>query len=136
MVVFSIALFTTSLALVIALFACKYIEMRRGIVFVPEWRDRADEKARELKALAFRAEERLERLPAILFALIRFGIHGFALSAAHLARSLEEKAHQLADFVSHKRGFERREAHSEFLKKVGEVKNGDGRNGTNGVSSL
>ena len=137
MVAFSIILFVVSFTLVALLFLGKYIEMRHGVVFAPEWRDRADDKARELKWLAYKAEARLERLPALLLVLTRLGIHTSALFAARFARYLEERAHQLADYVSHKRGFERRDAHSEFLKKVIDHKNENGNTrGTNGASSL
>lgn len=128
---FSIALFILSLLLFVVFFAGKYAELRRGTVFFSLWRDRADEKARELKVLALEMQVRFENLPSLLWLLFRYGVHVSALFAARFARILEEKAHWLADYVSHKRGFERRDVRSEFLKKVGEVKNGNGKPSTN-----
>ena len=52
--------------------------------------------------------------------LSRFLVHEAALGIARAARYSERQAHRLADMVSHKRGFERRETRSEFLRKVSE----------------
>jgi len=49
-----------------------------------------------------------------------------ALGLAASARYLERQAHRLADLVSHKRGFERRETKSEFLKQVTDFKASNG----------
>ena len=52
-------------------------------------------------------------------------LHFAALEFAHLARQASRQAHRLADFVSHKRNFERKETRSEFLRKMTELKNGN-----------
>ncbi len=122
----AIGIFFFSLAGVAALFALKHWEMRRGSVFAPEWRLRADAQTEKLKELAFAAWMDLGKVPPEALRVARIMVHEAALGFAALARFSERQAHRLADMVSHKRGFERRETRSEFLRKVAEHKNGDG----------
>lgn len=117
--------FFASLVGIIALFAVKYWEIRAERVIAPEIRERADERAREFKAALLRARREAAKLPPSLLTVVRYVIHEAALGLAKLARTLERKAHDVADFVSYKRGFERRQTNSQFLKQVSEAKNGN-----------
>jgi hypothetical protein len=87
-----------------------------------------------VKAVLATGESYLEELPFFLGALTRYMVHIGALSFARLARASAKRAHQLADLVSHKRGFERRATKSQFLREVSEVKNGKADD--NGVASM
>jgi len=127
--------FAISLLLTIALFALKQWELSRARTVAPALRERADLRALQVKDLALAARKDLSKLPPHIVLIARLLIHEVALGIAALARLLERQAHRLADYVSHKRGFEKRETRSEFLKKVAERKNGDldttGGNGHN-----
>ena len=115
-------LFALSLVGIIALFALKHWEMTRERILFPRLRARGDVRAEQIKELAFAARMDLAKLPPEALRITRILIHEGALGFAALARFLERQAHRLADFVSHKRGFEKRETRSEFLKKVAEHK--------------
>lgn len=115
--------FGVSLVLIVFLFVLKRAEVRRGARFAEGVRAGADSGALRVKEWLAMSERYLEQTPWFLSVLARYGVHVGALSFARLARSLEEQAHNLADFVSHKHRFERKETKSEFLKKVTERKN-------------
>jgi hypothetical protein len=123
--------FGAALALIVLLFEVKRAEVRRGARFVEGVRAKADVRAVQVKELLYRAEFYLEHTPWFVSALTRYGVHVGALAFAKLARMSEEQAHRLADFVSHKRNFERRETKSQFLKQVSEhpIRNREGSNG-------
>lgn len=123
---FAIGTFFVSLGGIGVLFALKYWEMRRGAAFLPTVRARADVQAAKLKDLASAAWLDLAKIPPMTLRAVRVIIHEAALGMAALARTSERQAHRLADFVSHKRGFERRETRSEFLRKVGEHRQANG----------
>lgn len=123
----AILVFFFSIAGIVALFGLKHLELRRGGVFVPEWRRRSDVQAEKLKELAAAAWMDLGKMPPEAVRFARFIVHEAALGFAALARLSERQAHRLADVVSHRRGFERRETRSEFLRKVAEHKNGRGQ---------
>jgi hypothetical protein len=123
--IIAIIVFALSLAGIAALFALKHWETRRGSILVPEWRARADVQAEKLKELAAAAWMDLGKVPPEALRVARIMVHEAALGFAALARFSERQAHRLADMVSHKRGFERRETRSEFLRKVAEHKNGN-----------
>jgi hypothetical protein len=112
------------------LFSMKYRESKTGYVYFPTARDWADAKSIELKLMLMRSRTEIERLPPLAILLLRRLVHAGALSFAALARIGEEQAHRLADIVSHKHRFERREPRSEFLKQVSEHKNGGQDTGT------
>ncbi|MFZ2555486.1 MAG: hypothetical protein WAZ27_01285 [Minisyncoccia bacterium] len=120
-------LFGVSLVGILFLFAVKRYEVRSGVLIGGRFRARADEFALDVKWVIMVVEWYLARTPDFLFALSRFGVRSFALSVARLARTSERHAHQLADFVSHKRNFERRETTSEFLKQVSEHRTENGK---------
>ena len=121
-----IAIFLFSLFGVIVLFAVKYWEIRRERIFLPAWRQRADMRAEQLKELLDAARVDLSKLPPLTVRVSRILIHTFALGFAAFARSAERYAHQVADIVSYKHRFEKRDTRSEFLKKVAEHKSGNG----------
>ena len=124
MLIFAASLFAFSLLAMAALFALKYREAQGGFLVAPRARAWADYEALVLKELMTRSHfEFAKVVPALLF-LFRYGIHELALGVAALARFLERQAHKLADMVSHKHRFERRESKSEFLKKVSEFREG------------
>lgn len=116
-----------SLAGILAIFAMKKLEVSRGALYGGAWRDEADLFAMRVKWVFLVIEWYLTRLPDFLFLLARYGVRAGALHAAQVARSAEAHAYRLADFVSHKRNFERRETKSAYLKQVGEHKNGNGK---------
>jgi hypothetical protein len=124
--VFAGILFALSLLGIAALFALKRWEMARERVLLPHLRARGDVRAQQLKELATAARMDLAKIPPEAVRTARIMVHEGALAFAALARFLERQAHRLADFVSHKRGFEKRETRSEFLKKVAEHKTDNG----------
>jgi hypothetical protein len=115
-------IFGVSLTLIIALFVLKRIEIRRDVRFGEHLRASADSGALRVKALLETTEDHIENIPFFIGAMTRYGVHVGALSFARLARVLEEQAHRLADLVSHKHRFERRETKSKFLKEVSDYK--------------
>lgn len=107
-----------------ALFALKYVEMQKSVVYFPEWRMEADRRARMAKATMRYLAMRLEQLPHDFILFLRMAVHVGAMLFARGARAAEQAAHQVADRVSHKHHFERGETHSEFLKSVSAHKQG------------
>lgn len=132
--------FIVSLLAILALFLVKNREERTGRQFAPQVRRHMDHRADELKVLMTRGRAELAKLPPEIVYLSRLAVHDLALGAAALARTLEQQAHRLADLVSHKHHFERRETTNEFLKQVSEHpirdsrSNGAGKNG-NGLDT-
>ena len=123
--IFAAIIFFISLVGISALFIAKYWEEQHEHVLVQKMRQKADERALQVKLLLSKGRFELLKLKPTAIRLARAAIHIAALQTAHLARVIEAQAHRLADFVSHKHHFERREPKSEFLKKVGEYKNGN-----------
>lgn len=123
-------LFGVSLFGLILLFAVKAREAAHPSSSRAAWRDRADDFALEVKWVLLVVEWYITRLPLFTTLIARRLVHNSALSFARLARVSAEQAHRLADFVSHKRTFERRETKSDFLKQVIEHKNGNGGEGS------
>lgn len=121
---YALVVFLISLVAIGGLFGVKYWEIRSGRILFPGVRLKADARAGQLKELILAARLDIAKLPPNLLRLFRFLIHEAALGLAALARIGERQAHRLADTVSYKHRFERRETRSEFLKKVAEHKNG------------
>lgn len=115
---FAVIVFFLSLAGIVSLFALKMYEQKRGVVLSPDIRAKADERARELQRLLIEGRKELSKVPPEMMRLSRETVRVGALKAAELARLLEGKAHKLADLVSHKHRFERRDTQSEFLKTM------------------
>lgn len=103
------------------LFYVKHWEERQARIFMPDVRLAADQKALELKALLQRGQSEFQKLGPTSLRISRTILHDLALYLAALSRASERQAHRLADMVSHKHRFERRETKSDFLKQVGEL---------------
>jgi hypothetical protein len=117
LVVFVVALFG-----LVGLFTLKFLELERNYTIAPGARVWADERALKFKEFLGRSHFEFSKVvPAFIF-LLRLGVHELALLFAAFARIMERQAHRIADMVSHKHRFERRESRSEFLKKVGDYK--------------
>jgi len=127
--------FGVSLFGILLLFVMKKIEVSRGSLIGGSARDSADLFALRVKWVFLVIEWYLSRLPDFLFLLSRHAVRAGALYLARAARYAEAQAYHLADFVSHKRNFERRETKSNYLKKVSEHKNGNG-NGDGPVATV
>ncbi len=120
----TISIFGVSLISIVVLLSVKAWEMRRERVLAPRFRARLDAGALALKAQIQRGEMFLSRLPSLAsFAALKM-LALASVRLARLARSMSESAYRLADFISHKHNFERRETRSEFLKTMIEHKNG------------
>ena len=129
--------FFISLGALFGLFGLKYWELSHGRILFPNIRTKADMRARVLKELMIAARLDLSNVSPTFMRLVRFFLHRFALAFASFARLAEQQSHRLADMVSYKHRFEKRETRSEFLKKVSEHKNGNGLDvgGDNGHNS-
>ncbi|OGG70464.1 hypothetical protein A3F27_03550 [Candidatus Kaiserbacteria bacterium RIFCSPHIGHO2_12_FULL_53_13] len=130
--IFATVIFLLSLLGIAALFLVKYWEEKNQRVLALNIRERVDEHAHELKELLAASKVELAKLPLEAAHIAHVLIHALALQAARLARMAEIQAHRLADFVSHKHHFKRREPRSEFLKKMSEhsLRSRNGSNGT------
>jgi hypothetical protein len=117
--------FFLSVALIAGLFWLKYWEVRYERVLWGQWRDRADSRAVGLKTRLQHTVWNLSHIAPVAGHLSRFLVHEVAMLFAAIARVAETQAHRLADLVSHKHRFERRETQSDFLKQVAERKNGN-----------
>ncbi len=121
---FVIVIFFASLAGIIGLFGVKEWEQNNNRFIAPGLRAKLDQWAFLLQDLLIALRKDAEKIPPELLHFARLVIHEIALLAAASLRFLEHKAHDLADFVSHKRNFVRKAPRSEFLKKVIEHKQG------------
>ncbi|MCR4280762.1 MAG: hypothetical protein NUV88_00295 [Candidatus Kaiserbacteria bacterium] len=120
MLIFLTVVFFISLVGIIGLFAVKHWERTHSRVLYSNVRAIADKNAAKLKVLVHMRRAELSKLPPQALVMAKKAVHAGALGAARLARAMESKSHQLADLVSHKHHFEKRETRSEFLKQVGE----------------
>ena len=123
MLIVVLVLFVLSIIGLLALFSLKYVEAQRGTQYMPERRVWADEQALKLKDFLGRSHGEFAKVLPAFALILRIGVHELALLFAAFARLMEREAHRIADMVSHKHRFERRESRSEFLKQVGEFKN-------------
>lgn len=131
MTLFALCVFGLSLFGIVFLFMMKRYELSRGTLMGGALRDQADLFALRVKWVIMVIEWYLARTPIFLSVLARYGVRMAALGFANLARTSEQQAHRLADMVSHKRNFERRETRSEFLKQMSEhpMRNQNGSHG-------
>lgn len=127
MVVFAIAIFSLSLLGISGLFALKAWELRSARTIAPRLREKADLGAAEVKRFIALSQIEARKLPPEVLNLARTILHDAALGAAALARYLERQSHKVAEKVSHKAGFERREPRNDFLKNVSDYKSDNGR---------
>ncbi len=118
------AVFSATLLGITGLFGLRMWEVKRGGRVWEKIRSRADELARFLKYALQRFGSQMRRFPSLLLLITRYFIHLGAKAFARFARKMEESAHQIADRMSHKHRFQRRESQSQFLKDVAEHKNG------------
>ena len=132
MLVFAAVVFFLALACIIAIFLIKNREEKTGQRIAVEWRDAGDREALRLKELLDAAHLDLKKVPPLLNHVAHVALHFAALEFARAARMASYQAHRLADFVSHKHNFERKETRSEFLKKMSEGKGGYENGGGNG----
>jgi len=103
------------------LFYVKHWEEKNARIFAPGVRIAADGRALELKAFLVLCQNEFRKIGPTSIRIARAMLHDLALSLAALSRASERGAHRLADMVSHKHRFERRETKSEFLKQVSDV---------------
>ena len=120
----SLSVFVVSLVGIVTLLSLKAWENRRARILFPQTRDRLDAAARALKHVLERGEALCAQLPSLFTYLLMHVLAFVSVSFARWARAASEAAHRLADFISHKHNFERRELKSEFLKTMIEHKNG------------
>lgn len=116
--VLAVALFFVSLIGIVSLFVLKRWEMLHGVVVMPQWRESADQHARILKSRLVSLEGEVSTWWPKTLLIMRYFIHLSALAIARGLRKAEMWMHALADRVSHKHQFERRETRSRFLKEV------------------
>lgn len=117
---FAIIVFALSLLGIIILFALKAWEERHATIVAPSARQRADQRALELKAQLMQARRQASHIWPFIILFCRYLIHEGALSFARAAHLAGAQANRLADLVSHKHRFERQAPRSEFLKQVAE----------------
>lgn len=122
----AITVFALSFIGICALFVLKAHEGRTARIIAPRMREQADQSALSIKALIVRVQREARTLLPEILVLARTILHDAALGAAAVARYLEKQSHRVAEKVSHKASFERRETSSDFLKNVSEYRNGNG----------
>ena len=119
-----ISVFGASIVGIVFLLTLKAWEMRRERVLAPRLRAVLDSGALVLKSYIEKGEAFLAELPSLASFVAMKALAGGSVHLARLARRMSESAYRLADFISHKHNFERRETRSEFLKTMIEHKNG------------
>jgi len=116
--IFAGTAFFLACAGIIGLFTLKRWEEEHQRMVLSEFRRGADEKAVKLKAMILASSHDLEKLPPLLLAIASAIVRVLAIGFGHLAHWIGERSHALADLVSYKHRFERKETRSEFLKQV------------------
>ncbi|HET8581109.1 MAG TPA: hypothetical protein VFL98_01420 [Candidatus Paceibacterota bacterium] len=114
----SMIIFGGAFALILALFILKLVEAVSGRTLAPNTRAMLDEKALVVERMGEKAAYAVEHLPSFTIAFALYLVHVCAFLVARSARGIERQAHRVAEFVSHKRTFSRRETKSDFLKQV------------------
>ena len=122
MTLFAVIVFAFSFLSIVGLFGLKQWELHKDHTLVPSLRGKVDVRALKFKELLAHSRASMERVPPPVVHLTSILIHKGALGFARGARLAERQAYRLADMVSHKHRFERRETQSEFLKKMSEIK--------------
>lgn len=124
MTLFAVIVLGISVLGIITLFLVKRYELAHNRLVGGRLRERADDFALDVKWVFLVVEWYLARLPAFMSLFGRYVLRTGALLFARVARTSAERAHHIADLASHKHKFERRETKSDYLKQVGEYKNG------------
>lgn len=101
-----------------SLLILKRWEITHSHIFFPDIRATLDTQALRLKVILFTASHNVGSLPPFFLILLQRIVQRGAIAFGHLAHWMGRRSHDLADLVSHKYKFERRETRSEFLKKV------------------
>jgi hypothetical protein len=123
MVAVATVAFVSALMGLALLFVHKHREVRAGRVLLPTLREKGDEQALALKDFLAVCRTEAHTWPPKLVQLGREMTHRAILAVAVFARATERNAHALADRLSHKHEFKRRESANEFLRQVGDFKN-------------
>lgn len=118
----AIVTFSVSLVGLILLFGLKFWEEYDRFRFFPKLRRKADERALALKEVILHFGSITKDSPRYFVLLLRVILHALVVTFANVAGAAERGAHRVADFVSHRHRFERKETSSDFLKKVRERK--------------
>jgi hypothetical protein len=128
MTTIALTVFILSLLGISGLFALKHWELAHATVLAPTLRENADVRARLLKAQTLRFAAEAETWPPKAMLIARYLVHVAALEIGRWLHAGGEAMHRLADRLSHKHNFERRETQSRFLKEVasGKVSSPDG----------
>lgn len=123
LVVYIVAL-AISLAGIGFVFALAFTERTTGRTIAPRAKRVLDSYADRLKIVGDKIADGVEDLPSTATHFGLYALHVIAVLVAIISRAAERRAHRVADFVSHKRSFERGETKSSFLKEVREHKDG------------
>ena len=118
MIIAYFIVFGVALCGLFALFSLKYIENASGTVFFPRMRGVLNSRTQRIRRVLLLVIHAIEHFPALMVAFGYASLHLFAVLVALGARMAEKQAHRVADFVSHKRKFQRRPTQSSFLKEV------------------
>ena len=118
MTVLAVSVFFISLVGILSLFIVKRWELQNEVILAPRLRDGADHYARILKHRLVTLEGEVGTWWPQTVLVLRYGVHLTALAIARGFSRGERMMHGLADRVSHKHQFERRETRSQFLKEV------------------
>lgn len=114
--------FASALVALVLLFVVAYAEERRGALFLSRAQGALDLWALGVERRLAHAGRVLDHWPTYVAQVGYYSVHVTAVLVALLARAAEKRAHRVADFVSLKRSFIRRETKSDFLKAVQEHK--------------
>lgn len=110
--------FVFALVGIVLLFSLKYVESTSGKTLLPRARQTLNFRALGIRRAILLVVHTIEHFPAFMVAFSYATLHFLAVLVALGARTAEYQAHRVADFVSHKRKFQRRETQSTFLKEV------------------
>ncbi len=110
--------FAFALVSILALLVLKYWESRRGVLILAPLRRRADLQALRVQSVFGDSSTLLSNVPPFALRLVRMLLAFVMRSFARLAHAAGSRALWLADLVSHRHNFERRNTRSEFLKQV------------------
>ena len=121
--VMGLSLFLIGGAGIIALFTLKYYELKGRVLMPQRAHMFMDAKALALKGSLSNSRGSMRKVLPIAHLISRYLVHQAALKFARFANFLESQAHSVADRVSHKHSFQRRDSKSEFLHQVSKIRN-------------
>lgn len=117
-----IVAFSIALCAIVFLFSIAYLEAARGTVVSPRIERVFDTWATGTHTGLMHIGHMVDHWPTYMMQFGYYLVHVAAVLVALVARAAERRAHAVADFVSHKRSFTRRETQSDFLRAVQEHK--------------